>query len=212
MDLPAGGGTQRAHAVHEQPIINVKGERVALGPLRRDLLPVYQRWINDFSTLRTLGGTVRPMTMEQETAWYDRAATSEESILFTIYEIGTWVPLGNVSLMGIDYRNRKAEFGIMIGEANYRGQGYGTEATRLMLDYAFTALGLHNVMLTVAEYNLAGRRAYEKAGFREFGRRRQCRAANGRLWDTIYMECLSTEFTSPVLATILAPDQPRPDV
>jgi diamine N-acetyltransferase len=99
----------------------------------------------------------------------------------------------------------------MIGEADCRGKGYGTETTRLMLDYAFTALGLHNVMLTVFEYNLAGRRAYEKAGFREFGRRRQSRWMGGRLWDEVYMDCLASEFTSPLLGHIFVPDQPRPE-
>ncbi len=75
-----------------------------------------------------------------------------------------------------------------------------------MLDYAFSALGLHNVLLLVDEFNVAGRRAYTKAGFRECGRRRQCRARAGQRWDTIYMECLSSEFSSPVLARILAPE------
>jgi RimJ/RimL family protein N-acetyltransferase len=64
-------------------------------------------------------------------------------------------------------------------------------------------------MLTVFEYNLAGRRAYEKAGFREFGRRRQCRLMGGRLWDEVYMECLAMEFISPLLGRIFVPDQPR---
>jgi RimJ/RimL family protein N-acetyltransferase len=180
----------------ESPIINITGDKVALGPLRRDLLPLYQRWINDFSTLRTLGLPPTVMTLEQETAWYDAQVTSERSASFTIYERATGRPIGNT--------------GIMIGEADCRGKGYGTETTRLMLDYAFTGLGLHNVMLTVFEYNLAGRHAYEKAGFREFGRRRQCRMMGGHLWDEVYMECLATEFTSPVLARIFVPDQPRP--
>jgi len=65
------------------------------------------------------------------------------------------------------------------------------------------------MLLIVAEFNLAGRRAYQKAGFREFGRRRQCHFMGGRLWDDIYMECLATEFSSPALAHILVPDQPR---
>jgi hypothetical protein len=56
----------------------------------------------------------------------------------------------------VDHRNRSATFGILIGEPECRGKGYGTETTRLMLDYAFTALGLHNVMLTVFEFNPAG--------------------------------------------------------
>lgn len=64
-------------------------------------------------------------------------------------------------------------------------------------------------MLTVAEFNIAGRRAYERAGFRECGRRRQCRWLAGRLWDEISMDCLATEFESPVLATIFVPDEPR---
>jgi RimJ/RimL family protein N-acetyltransferase len=194
----------------QQPIMNVVGDLVALGPLRRDLLPTYQRWINDFGVLRTLGAIApRPTTKEQEEIWYDGHFAPAE-VHFTIYARATWHPIGNASLRGIDHRNRTALFGILIGEADSRGKGYGTEATRLMLDYAFTALGLHSVMLTVAEFNLAGRRAYERAGFREFGRRRQCRWLAGRLWDDIYMDCLATEFSSPVLARVFAPDEPRP--
>lgn len=192
------------------PIVNVVGERVTLGPIRRDLLPLYQRWINDFSTLRTLAIPPRPLTMESESAWYEHVAVGDAStVCFTIYETKSWRPIGNTDLRAIDYRNRTAAFGIMIGDPASRGKGYGTEATRLMLDYAFTALGLHNVMLTCYAFNLAGQRAYEKAGFRVFGRRRACHWMGGRLWDEIYMECLATEFDSPVLARIFAPDEPK---
>ena len=143
------------NAEGERPIVNIVGELVALGPLRRDLLPTYQRWINDFGTLRTIGLPPRPMTAEQEQGWYDRQATAESEVPFTIYERATWRPVGNTGLHAVDYRNRSAGFGIMIGEADCRGKGYGTEATRLMLDYAFTALGLHSVMLTTDSFNLA---------------------------------------------------------
>lgn len=77
-----------------------------------------------------------------------------------------------------------------------------------MLDYAFTALGLHSVMLTAYEYNLVGWRAHEKAGFREFGRRRQSHWMGGRYWDEIYMDCLATEVASPVLDRVFVPDTP----
>ncbi len=193
----------------DQPLVNIVGELVALGPLRRDLLPLYQRWINDFGTTRTLGIPSGPMTWEQEETWFNRAATADGDIPFTIYERATWRPVGTTALHGVDFRNRTATFGIMIGEPDRRGRGYGTETARLMLDYAFTALGLHNVMLAVYEYNPAGQRAYTKAGFREFGRRRQAQFMGGRLWDVIFMECLASEFTSPVLGRIFVPDQPR---
>lgn len=199
---------QRWDSDSNPPIVNMTGELVSLGPLRRDLLPLYQRWINDFATLRTLALPPAPMTLEQETAWYD-GRSSDGEISFTIYERASGRPIGNTGLHAVDYRNRTATFGIMIGEANCRGKGYGTETVRLMLDYAFTALGLHNVMLTCYEFNLAGQRAYAKAGFREIGRRRQCRTMGGRLWDEVYMDCLASEFTSPVLAHVFTPDERR---
>ena len=128
---------------------------------------------------------------------------------FVIYERATGRPIGSTELMHIDFRNGRADFGIYIGEAEARGKGYGTETTRLMLDYAFTALGLRNVALTVAEWNIAGQRAYAKAGFREFGRRRACWPMGGRWWDEVHMDALASEFESPVLARVFAPDAPR---
>jgi RimJ/RimL family protein N-acetyltransferase len=189
----------------EQPIINIVGEKVALGPRRHDLIPLHQRWINDFAAARNLGA-FGPVTLEQETAYFERLNTTETSAFFVIYERAGWRPIGNTELMHIEYRNGRADFGILIGEADARGKGYGTETTRLMLDYAFTALGLHNVMLSVYAYNPAARRAYEKAGFREFARRRESVWMGGRLWDTIFMECLAPDFVSPTLARIFAPD------
>jgi RimJ/RimL family protein N-acetyltransferase len=158
--------------------------------------------------MRTVG-RAQPLTLEQLAAQYEHVTPSEDSVSFTIYELATWRPIGTTALERIDFRTRTADFTIGIGEPECRGKGYGTEATSLMLDYAFTALGLHNVMLLVYEFNLAGLQAYQKAGFREFGRRRQSQWMGGRLWDVIYMDCLATEFTSPVLARIFVPDQPR---
>lgn len=211
------------------PTLTIVGERVALGPLRRDLIPDYTRWLNDFEVIRTLGTTPVPMTIEAETAWFERASANSAAPHFTIYVRASWatgeqvydppvddetselawLAIGTTALNGIDWRNRTAEFGILIGAAGARGRGYGTETARLMLDYAFTALGLHSVMLRVHEYNLAGRRAYAKAGFTEFGRRRRAQWLGGKFWDTLYMDCLASEFTSPILATIFAPDEPR---
>jgi RimJ/RimL family protein N-acetyltransferase len=165
----------------ERPIVNIEGELVALGPLRRELLPLYQRWINYPGTTRTLDLPPYPMTMEGEQDWFDQQSRAENDVPFTIYERETLRPIGNTVLHEIDYRNRTATFGILIGEPECRGKGYGTETTRLMLDYAFTALGLHNVMLIVFEFNGAGIRACQTAGFKEFGRRRECRLMGGKL-------------------------------
>ncbi len=195
--------------VSEELVINIEGERIALGPLRRELLPLHQRWINDFSALRTLGAVPpQPTTLEQESDWFD-AETTSGAIGFTIYERAIGKPIGNTTLRHVDHRNRTAVFGILIGEREARGRGFGTETTRLMLDYAFTALGLHSVMLTTDSFNLAAQAAYRKAGFKEFGRRRECALLNGTLHDWVYMDCLASEFTSHVLGKIFVPDEPR---
>ena len=182
----------------ERPQVILEGEQVALGPLRRDLVPLYQRWMNDIATGRNLGN-LPPQTLEQEIRWYEEAAASATGRTFTVYERATWRPIGNVGLMGIDFQHGRAEFGILIGEQSCRGKGYGTEATRLVLDYAFTALGLHNVQLRVFSFNHAAIRAYQKAGFREFGRRHACYRFAGRRWDDVHMEALADGFASPVL-------------
>jgi diamine N-acetyltransferase len=72
-----------------------------------------------------------------------------------------------------------------------------------MLDYGFAALGLHNILLHVYSYNERGIRAYTRAGFREIGRRREALRLAGQAHDIVYMDCLATEFQSPVLRRLL---------
>jgi diamine N-acetyltransferase len=198
-------------SINTHPVLSIVGDKVALGPIRQDLVPLYHRWINDFAVLRTLH-IPRPSTLEEIQAAYETEVAQERQrkvVYFTIYDHTTLQPIGRTDLGDINYRDRSAGFGIEIGEADYRGRGYGTEATRLTLDYAFSALGLHSVNLETWEYNLAAQRAYAKAGFRETGRRRQAKFMGGKLWDIVCMDCLSTEFVSPVLSQLLVPDEPR---
>ena len=190
------------------PVLNVAGEHIALGPMRRELLPTYMRWFNDPETLRTLNHP-RQTTLEELTASFDALVRDPAVESFTIYLRESWRPIGNCALVHIDHRNRTAEFEIVIGERDARGRGHGTEATCLALDHAFTVLGLRNIMLKVYAYNPAGVRAYQKAGFREFGRRREAIELSGVAYDIIYMECLRDEFESPVLGRLFQPDMER---
>jgi RimJ/RimL family protein N-acetyltransferase len=188
---------------NRQPTINITGERVMLGPLRRDLTPLYERWINDLQTMRTYD-MLRPLTTEQVEQWYERESRNLETIRFTIYERASSTPIGKMALYDINHHQQRATFSILIGAEAGRGKGYGTEATRLMLDYAFTILGVHNVFLEAVEFNVAGIRAYENAGFKECGRRREAFLLFGRRWDKVFMDCLATEFKGSVLAPQLA--------
>lgn len=183
----------------------VAGQKVGLGPLRREVIvPLGVKWMNDLDVTRTLGVAAgRPLTLEAEEAWYERASKTESEVHFLVYELATTRVIGSTTLTRIDFFNRTAVFGILIGEKDCWGKGFGTETTRLMLDYAFNVLDLHNVMLSVFSYNERGIRAYTKAGFKEIGRRREAKRLGGRAFDEILMDCLSTEFQGSAFQSLL---------
>jgi diamine N-acetyltransferase len=188
----------------DQPIINIQGELVALGPRHRDHVPLFLRWINDFAVTRTYGMRFRNRTLEAMQENYEQGSKGGSDFVdFTIYERSTLRPIGWTALEEIDHFDRTAKYTILIGEPTCWGKGYGTETTRLMLDYGFIGLGLHNIYLTVFSFNERGLRAYQRAGFQEIGRRREAHRVGGHAYDVIYMDCLATEFASPVLHTLL---------
>ncbi len=194
---------------NEEPIINIRGEKVGLGPFDRSMIPDLTRWINDFPTNRTLALDPRPMTVDQETQWYERVTGDAAGVHFTIYDLSDSAFVGGTNLFDIDHRHQTCELGIAILDPERRGKGLGTEAVMLITDYAFHVIEMHNVQLATYGYNWAGQRAYEKAGFREYGRRREARLHNGKRWDIIYMDVIASEWKSPVMARMMAPDAQR---
>ncbi|MGI8801576.1 MAG: GNAT family N-acetyltransferase [Solirubrobacteraceae bacterium] len=171
-------------------------ERAGLGPLRTDLVDLYARWWNDREVRRGLA-TIDIWTIEAAEKWVAEAGAASArpqptAAHFTVYATPDAVPVGTLALMEIDHQNRRAEFGILIGER--RGEGIGTAATRLALEWAFEVIGLENVLLGVLPSNLAGIRAYERAGFRPIGRRRNAATSSGRREDELLMDAVAADF------------------
>ncbi len=177
--------------MEEHPSIVVEGERVALGPLRMDLVATYQRWSNDLQVANG-NGWVIPFTLETQRERIASRGGKPDLCDFTVYDRSDQTPIGFSSLFYIDHRYGTADFGIFLGER--RGQGLGTEATRLTLDWGFTMLGLHNIMLTVSAWNEQAIRVYTKVGFREIGRRRDAGVTMGQRHDGVFMDLLASEF------------------
>jgi diamine N-acetyltransferase len=185
---------------HEPDFI-VVGEKVALGPLRRDLAAVYARWRNQLEVRRGLDdmGIATPQSQEK---WVEEniekgAKHEPQAVEFTVYDRTDSTPVGTAGLLKIDHAHGTAEFGIAIGER--RGQGLGTEATRLVLDFAFHVLQLRNVLLKTLEWNVAGLTAYERAGFRRVGVRRGAVMSRGRPTDLVIMDAVPEDFGASVL-------------
>jgi diamine N-acetyltransferase len=182
--------------VLSHPVVNIRGERVALGPLHRGLLPLIERWDNDFQTADLRSDDPRPHSAESIAAEWESLLRGEREdwIGFAIYALPELRPIGITNIRDFTSPHGTAEFGIAIGEATDRGQGFGTEAIRLVLDYAFTVLGVYNVWLDTLAYNVGAIRAYEKAGFHEIGRRRGGRMLAGKRYDVVLMDCIADEF------------------
>lgn len=173
--------------------VNYSNDTIALGPLRRELISLYMDCNNDFQITRMLAGS-RPVTEEELLVAIERYAKAESCVFFTIYEKASMKPIGITFLTEIDYKHRTAEYNIVISDQSSHGKGFGTEATRLMMDYAFSVVGVHNLHLRAYEYNKAAIHVYEKVGFRIYGKRRESHFIGGRMWDTVYMECLAIDF------------------
>ena len=94
----------------------------------------------------------------------------------------------------VDWKNRNAELGIAIWKKDYWGKGYGADAIKTLLKYAFHELNLHKVYLRVYDFNKRAIRCYEKAGFKKEGILREVFWRNGKWHDTILMGILQSEF------------------
>jgi len=128
--------------------------------------------------------------------WLEKEVEKEPAtnFWFTVRALEDDRLLGDIELSVINWGSREAFVGIGIGEREYWGKGYGTDAMRLILRYAFTELNLRRVSLTVFEFNARAIRSYEKAGFRMEGCQRQVMQREGRRWDIFYMGILQEEW------------------
>ena len=191
----------------EELIINISGEKVALGPFHHGIVPLLSKWENDFEVAFFSGDPLRSIPRGTTEGRFEQnyREISRDRVEFVIYEQQTLRPIGLTDLRRINYRSRTAEYGILIGEKDCWSKGYGTETTRLILDYGFSILGLHNISLETYAYNERAVKAYERAGFRIIGRRREVNRWGGKLYDEILMDCLSTEFETPLKRILKLP-------
>ena len=104
--------------------------------------------------------------------------------------------VGDIQLSNIDWRNRTAELGAGIALAADRKQGYGREATRLLLGYAFDHLDLARGSASVLEYNNAAARGLERSGFVAEGRDRAAVFIGGHRYDRLRFGLLREEFAA----------------
>lgn len=172
----------------------VRGERVRLrGLADADLDPLVEWWLqSDSAVLQQNSVSPRPAASVREMFQAWSRNDSPGGAGFSIDD-ETGSLIGHATLWGATLPARVATFAIVIGPVAV-GRGYGTDATRTMLRYAFDELGVHKVELRVWAFNDRAIRAYEKAGFVREGVRRAVAFHGGRFHDEVLMGVLAEEF------------------
>lgn len=170
-----------------------EGQKIYLRPVDANDTERYYQLLFDAETSR-LTGTKAIFHYDQITDYLDTKWKDDSSVLLVIalQETDEWI--GDIALQDLDYTNRSANLRIAINQAKHQGQGYGTEALRLMLDYAFGILQLHRVELNVYAFNERAAHVYERAGFKIEGRQRDALFYDHKYHDSILMSILEDEY------------------
>jgi RimJ/RimL family protein N-acetyltransferase len=172
----------------------LEGDLIVLRKHVPENVEAFQRWYSDPDVARLARYQDAPMRSDEIDRFFQLRALGHESLTMAIHERNSGRLIGSCAFSQVDGENGSAMYHITIGEKDAWGHGYGTEATRLMLDHAFGTLGLHRVALTVFEFNERALRAYRRCGFVVEGRARESIWRDGRWWDELAMSVIITEW------------------
>jgi RimJ/RimL family protein N-acetyltransferase len=179
-----------ADAFREQPTLT--GPRVRLEPLGLSVLEDYLAALDDPEVGR-LTGSHTTFTRADIEAWLSTRRDQHDRADWAVVRTADGAFLGEAVLNDLDPHNASVNYRVWLAGPSVFGQGYGTEVTRAVVDYALDVVGLHRVSLTVIDYNPRARRAYEKCGFVSEGILRQSQLWNGEWHDEEVMAVLSTD-------------------
>ena len=173
----------------------ISGEKVILKGITKESAHLIYEWVNR-EDLRSLTGTLYPVSEYEHEEWVKRMATASDKKLFLICDKETSTPIGTIGLKNFDYINSHAELFISIGHESFLSgtsgkRGYGTDAVKVLTNYCFNHLNLHKISLNVFESNLRAMRCYEKAGFQKEGVLKQHHFSNGKYEDVLVMAIIA---------------------
>lgn len=175
----------------------LSGTKVRLDALEERDAQTIAQWSGDAGYLRLLDTNLaRPKTSRQIATELDQQSTASETLLLAIRRREDDRLIGTVGFHEIEWSNQVAWLTIGIGERANWGRGYGGEALRLALRYAFDEMNLHRLTLTVIAYNERAIALYERAGFQREGVFREFGQRDGKRYDMYLYGLLRSEWRS----------------
>ena len=168
--------------------MKINGERIYLRPVKvADARMEYVRWLNDPEVNQFLEIRFVRHTLPALKKYIAKVLKNPDTIFLAIILKDGYKHIGNIKLGPIDKNHKLAEIGIMIGDKNSWGNGYATDAIKLLTDYAFNELKLHKIIAGAYENNIGSVKAFLKLGFCEEGRRKKHFLYNGKWIDDVLL-------------------------
>ncbi|MFL1379045.1 GNAT family N-acetyltransferase [Nocardiopsis protaetiae] len=184
-----------ADVFRDQPVLT--GDLVELRPLNAETgAPLVDTLVDMDPEVRRLTGTHRRFTREVAQEWNRTRPDHHDRADWVIVERAGGTAVGDCALIDLDPDNASIGYRIALTGTGVTGKGYGTAATDLVLEYAFTVAGLHRVALEVFDFNGRAQRSYEKSGFVREGVWRQALHWDGEWHDAVLMSLLSHEYAA----------------
>jgi RimJ/RimL family protein N-acetyltransferase len=169
------------------------GEKIYLRPIEAEDARLLSRGENDPIVRESLFLAL-PVSLTNEQEKVEQYIKSKDAIVLVIVEKETNKAIGQTAFFRIDYISRAAVFYIAILDPACWSKGYGSEATKLMVDYAFKTLNLNRIQLHVCAENSAAIKIYERVGFIKEGVLRQAMFRNGNYVDFWVMGILRSDW------------------
>lgn len=170
----------------------IEGERIYLRPITMEDTDRIVAWRNEERVSKNFIYQ-EVFTRQGHENWMRTRVETGSVVQFIICEREDDRPVGSVYFRDIDRQNKKAEYGIFIGEADAAGKGIGSEAARLAVDYARDVLRLHKLMLRVFADNAGAVKSYRNAGFVQEARLRDEFFRDGKYRDMLLMAVIFEE-------------------
>ena len=172
------------------------GDRLYLSPkgTSDEEIIKYTEWLNDFQVTDYIGKSSEITNLQYEKEYLEKNDKNNNDKTFNIVELKSNKLIGTIGLHQFNYIERSAVLGIFIGDSDFRSDGYGTEAIRLLLEYGFKYLNLHSIRLDLLSINERAHKCYLKCGFKDTGCSREQIFLNGKYYNKLHMDILEDEF------------------
>ena len=170
----------------------VKGNKVFLSAVEEESTEQLRSWRND-PELRKYFREYKEISKTMQKRWYEnRVHGDDNQVNFEIHDLDSGKLIGHCGLYYIDWIHRHAEFGIYVGDMEFRSGGYGSDALRTLIKYGFNDLNLNKIWCEVYTNNDA-LDIYRHIGFRDEGLIRQHYFNEGSYWDSNLLSLLRCE-------------------